>query len=75
MPLVNYQEIAEGLTEEHPLLTTYVSKNHSDCEYCGRKILGKRFKRHINICQTITIHTFCSKDCKNMWCFDIQKRR
>ncbi len=73
MPLVNYQEIIESLTEEQPLLKSYLSINHKDCDYCGRKLRGKRLKQHINICQKTTIHNFCSKDCKNMWCFDIQK--
>ena len=73
MPLIGYQEIVEGLTEKHPLITTSLNRNHYDCEYCGRQLTGKRLKRHINICQTTAIHIFCSKDCKNMWCFDIKK--
>ena len=73
MPLVTYQEITEGLTVEQPLLKIYLGSNHKDCDYCGRKLRGKRLKQHINICQRTTIHNFCSKDCKNMWCFDIQK--
>jgi len=72
MPIVYYQEIAEGLTVEEPSATP-LERNYFDCDYCGRQKLGKRLKRHINICQTTTIHIFCSKECKNMWCFDTHK--
>ena len=75
MPLVGYQEIFECLNEKHFLVTTSLIKNRVDCDYCGRELIGKRLRRHINICQTTIIHIFCSKDCKNMWCFDTQKER
>lgn len=73
MPLVYYQEIAEGLPEKQSLMTTSLRRNPIDCDYCGRQLLGKRLKHHINICQTIAIHNFCSKECKNKWCFDTQR--
>ena len=75
MPLVFYQEIFEGLTEKQPLIKTSINRNYFDCDYCGKQLRGKRLKRHINICQTTAIHNFCSKDCKNNWCFDIQNGR
>ncbi len=43
-----------------------------NCEYCG-KIMGRIKVKHINICQPIPSRIFCSKTCKNNWCFDIQK--
>ncbi len=43
-----------------------------NCEYCG-KTKGRINVKHINICQPIQSHSFCSKTCKNNWCFDIQK--
>ncbi len=43
-----------------------------NCEYCG-KIMGRINVKHINICQPIPSRIFCSKTCKNSWCFDIQK--
>jgi hypothetical protein len=42
------------------------------CDYCG-KTMTRTNKHHINICQTTTNHVFCSKKCKDNWCFDIQK--
>ncbi len=75
MPFIYHQEISEFYIEPHSLMTTSLNRNHFDCEYCGRQLHGKRLKRHINICQKTTIHIFCSKECKNRWCFDTQKRR
>ena len=75
MPLIYYQEIFEGLTENHSLMTSSLNRNPIDCDYCGCHLRGKRLKRHINICQTAMVHIFCSKECKNMWCFDTQKGR
>ncbi|MFX1273967.1 MAG: hypothetical protein ACFFAT_02885 [Promethearchaeota archaeon] len=42
------------------------------CEKCGRTMSRTRV-RHINICQKITTHVFCSKECKDSWVFEIQK--
>jgi len=75
MPFIYHQEIFEYATEPHSLITTSLNRNHFDCEYCGKQLRGKRLKRHINICQKTAIHFFCSKECKNTWCFDTQKGR
>jgi len=42
------------------------------CERCGRSMTRTRVQ-HVNICQKVTTHVFCSKECKDGWCFDIQK--
>ena len=39
------------------------------CDYCKRIIKGRKLKKHINITQNPTTHVFCSKSCKNKWCF------
>lgn len=38
------------------------------CEWCN-KPLSKRHKIHKNICQEPTEHKFCSRDCKEIWCY------
>ena len=43
-----------------------------NCDYCG-KMMNKSNIKHTNICQNKPNHIFCSKTCKNKWCFDIQK--
>jgi len=73
MPLVYNRVEDEDFTKKQPLKTTSLNKIYFECEYCGKQKLGRRLKRHINICQTKTVHIFCSKDCKNKWCFDTQK--
>ncbi|MHA1661526.1 MAG: hypothetical protein ACTSUT_20710 [Promethearchaeota archaeon] len=42
-----------------------------NCEYCKKPMTRTRVK-HINICQPEPVHIFCSKECKNKWCFEIQ---
>ena len=75
MPLVYNREVIEDFTKKKPLKTTSVNRIYYECEYCGKKKLERRLKRHINICQTKSVHIFCSKDCKNIWCFDISQKR
>jgi hypothetical protein len=47
-----------------------------NCEYCkkqfGIKKNGKQYK-HINIGQPISIHLFCTKECKTNWCYAVQE--
>jgi hypothetical protein len=43
-----------------------------NCDYCG-KIMTRIKVKHINICQPTQKRVFCSKSCKNNWCFDIHK--
>ncbi|RLB09775.1 MAG: hypothetical protein DRG27_04040 [Deltaproteobacteria bacterium] len=38
------------------------------CEFCN-KPLPKKFKVHVNICQEPTKHRFCSRECKESWCY------
>mgnify|MGYP006278342267 CR=1 FL=1 len=30
-------------------------------------------KTHTNICQEIQVHYFCCRECKDKWCFAVQK--
>ena len=74
MPLVYNREVTNtNFTKKESSKTTSLNRIYFNCEYCGKQKLGRRLKRHINICQTTSIHIFCSKDCKNKWCFDTQK--
>ena len=41
------------------------------CVQCG-KSLPKRHVMHKNIAQDPQVHKFCSKDCKGVWCANIQ---
>jgi len=41
------------------------------CEFCN-KALPKRFKSHKNICQEPMEHKFCSRECKEKWCYEKQ---
>lgn len=75
MPLVFSRDDIEGFTRKQSLEKASLNRIYFDCEYCGKQKLGRRLKRHINICQTKTLHIFCSKDCKNKWCFDTHKRK
>ncbi len=43
-----------------------------NCTYCGKALTRMNIK-HTNICQPIQSRIFCSKNCKNHWCFDIEK--
>ncbi|MFO8018727.1 MAG: hypothetical protein R6U96_08840 [Promethearchaeia archaeon] len=45
------------------------------CEYCDKKIknLKRGAKTHTNICQPIKVHYFCCRECKDKWCFAVQK--
>ena len=49
-----------------------------NCEYCkkafGVKKNGRQYK-HINIGQRISIHLFCTKACKTLWCYAVQENR
>ena len=47
-------------------------RNISWCEFCN-KTLRRRFKVHKNICQDPQEHKFCSRDCKEKWCYNKQK--
>ena len=42
------------------------------CEFCD-KALPKRFKIHKNICQEPPEHKFCSRECKERWCYNYVK--
>ena len=55
-------------------ITESLNRDQLYCESCEKIITRKRQRVHINICQTPVIHVFCSKICKNKWCFDHQKR-
>ena len=48
------------------------------CEYCkkpfGYKKNGKQYK-HVNIGQPISIHLFCTKECKTNWCYAVQENK
>ena len=50
-----------------------LNRDQVNCEICEKIITKKRQRLHINICQTPVIHVFCSKICKNKWCFDHPK--
>lgn len=45
------------------------------CEFCEKKIKnsGRGMKTHTNICQPIQVHYFCSRECKDKWCFAVEK--
>ena len=55
-------------------ISASLNKDQLYCESCEKIITSKRQRLHINICQTPVIHVFCSKNCKNRWCFDQPKR-
>ena len=46
------------------------NRDQLNCESCEKVLTRKRLRLHINICQNPVIHVFCSKFCKNKWCFD-----
>ena len=52
-----------------------LNRDQVNCEICEKIITRKRQRLHINICQTPTIHVFCSKICKDRWCFDQSKKK
>ena len=41
------------------------------CEWC-HKPLPKRYKNHQNTCQDTPEHKFCSRECKDQWCYEKQ---
>ena len=48
------------------------------CEYCKKDIKKRKIgniKRLINICQTPQTRVFCSKKCKDKWCFGVQSNK
>jgi len=46
------------------------------CEYCKKPLsLRRGNKPHINICHPVKIHLFCSRYCKNQWCYAVQKNK
>ena len=55
-------------------ISASLNRDQLNCESCKKIITRKRQRLHINICQTPVIHVFCSKICKNKWCFNHTKR-
>jgi hypothetical protein len=47
------------------------------CEYCGRIIIGKveNNKQLVNVCQRPDIRNFCSKECKDNWCYSVHNNK
>ncbi len=46
------------------------------CEFCKKSLsLRRGNKPHINICNPVRIHLFCSRDCKDQWCYAVQKNK
>ena len=44
------------------------------CEFCNEP-LPKRFKVHKNVCQEPLERRYCSKECKEKWCYENQGNR
>lgn len=55
-------------------ISTIDYRNISRCEFCS-KALKKRFRVHRNICQDPQEHKFCSRECKEKWCYDHVKSK
>lgn len=46
-------------------------RNANRCEFCY-KALKRRFRVHKNIYQDPQEHKFCSRECKEKWCYEKQ---
>jgi hypothetical protein len=58
-----------------PDIKNYRIERYETCKFC-EKTLPKRTVIHKNICQEHTDHKFCSRDCKEKWCYEkIQERK
>ena len=51
--------------------THYGGKNR--CEWCN-KPLSRRYKTHKNVCQEPIERKFCSRECKEKWCYEKQRK-
>jgi hypothetical protein len=47
------------------------------CDFCGKNLSKERQKlyQHVNINQSIQIHAFCSKECRENWCYQLQTKK
>lgn len=46
-----------------------------NCEYCDKLVKRKKPIKQVNVSQNPSEHWFCSKNCREVWRYEVQKGR